>query len=47
MAACPLERIVDNAQKIATVSSRLKQPIKGDVMEDLESLSNVYLELVK
>lgn len=47
MTACPLERIANNAQKIATVSSRLKQPIKGGVMEDIESLSNVYLELVK
>ena len=47
MAASPLERIADHAQKIATVASRLQQPIKGDVMENIESLSNTYLELVK
>ena len=47
MAASPLERIADHAQKIATVASRLQQPIKGDVMENIESLSNAYLELVK
>ena len=47
MAASPLERIAAHAQKIAAVASSLQQPIKGDVMENIESLSNAYLELVK
>lgn len=47
MAASPLERIADHAQKIATVAARLQQPIKGDVMEDIEGLSNAYQGLVE
>jgi len=47
MAASPLERIADHAQKIANVASKLQQPVKGNVMEDLEDLNNAYIELVK
>jgi phosphate uptake regulator len=47
MAAGPLERIADHAQKIANVASKLRQPIKDKVMEDIEALNNTYMELVK
>ena len=47
MAASPLERIADHAQRIATVASKLQQPINGDVMGDIEDLNNAYIELVK
>lgn len=47
MAASPLERIADHAQRSATVASKLQQPINGDVMGDIEDINNAYIELVK
>ena len=47
MAASPLERIADHAQKIANVASKLKHPIKDNVVEDIEALSKAYMELVR
>ena len=47
MAASPLERIADHAQRIATVASKLQQPINDDVMGDIEDINNAYIELVK
>ncbi|MGB9939487.1 PhoU domain-containing protein [Methanosarcina sp.] len=47
MAASPLERIADHAQKIANVASKLQQPVSDKVTEELEKLNNAYIELVK
>jgi phosphate uptake regulator len=47
MAASPLERIADHAQKIANVALKLQQPVSDKVMEDIEKLNNAYIELVK
>ncbi len=47
MAASPLERIADHSQRIANVASKLQQPIKDNVIEDVETLNNAYMELVK
>lgn len=47
MAASPLERIADHAQKIANVASKLRQPVSDNVMEEIEKLNNAYMELVK
>jgi phosphate uptake regulator len=47
MAASPLERITDHVQRIANVASRMKHPVKGNVMADIEDLNNAYAELVK
>lgn len=47
MAASPLERIADHAQRIAKVASKLQHPIKNDVIEDVEILNEAYVELVK
>ncbi len=47
MAASPLERIADHSQRIANVASKLQQPIKDNVIEDVEALNDAYMELVK
>ena len=47
MAASPLERIADHAQRIANVASKMQHPVKGNVMADIEDLNNAYAELVK
>ena len=47
MAASPLERIADHAQRIANVASKMQQPVNDNVMEDIETLNNAYMELVK
>lgn len=47
MAASPLERIADHAQRIANVASKLETAVRADVMEEIEDLSNTYMELVK
>lgn len=47
MAASPLERIADHAQKIANVASKLQEPVNDTVMEELEKLNAAYMELVK
>lgn len=47
MAASPLERIADHAQIIANVASKLQQPVKDNVMEEIEDLNNAYMGLVK
>lgn len=47
MAASPLERIADHAQRIAKVASKLQHPIKNDVIEDIEILNEAYVELIK
>ncbi len=47
MAASPLERIADHAQKIANVASKMQQPVDEKVMEEIERLNNAYLELIK
>ncbi len=47
MAASPLERIADHAQRIANVASKLQQPVRENVMEDIEALNDTYMELVK
>jgi phosphate uptake regulator len=47
MAANPLERIADHAQKIANVVSKLQQPVSNEVLEEIEKLNNAYMELVK
>ena len=47
MAATPLERIADHSQRIANVASKIKEPIREDVMDVIEDLNNTYMELVK
>ncbi len=47
MAASPLERIADHAQKIANVASKLQPPVSDKVMEEIEKLNDTYIELVK
>jgi phosphate uptake regulator len=47
MAASPLERIADHAQRIANVASKMQHLVKGSVMADIEDLNNAYAELVK
>ncbi len=47
MAASPLERIADHAQRIANVASKMQQPVNDNVIEDIEKLNNAYMELVK
>jgi phosphate uptake regulator len=47
MAAGPIERIADHSQRIATVASKMQEPIRKDVMEVVEDLSNTYMELVE
>jgi phosphate uptake regulator len=46
MAANPLERIADHAQKIANAASKLQQPVNDKVMENIEKLNDAYIELV-
>lgn len=47
MAASPLERIADHAQKIANVVSKLQRPVSDNVMKEIEKLNNAYIKLVK
>lgn len=47
MAASPLERIADHAQKIANIALKLQQPVSDSVMEKIEKLNNAYMELVE
>lgn len=47
MAASPLERIADHAQKIANIASKIQQPVSNNVMEDIEKINTAYMELVK
>lgn len=47
MAASPLERIADHAQKISNAASKLQEPVNDTVMEELEKLNAAYMELVK
>lgn len=47
MAASPIERIADHSQRIANVASKMQEPVREDVMEIIEDLSNTYMELVK
>jgi phosphate uptake regulator len=47
MAASPLERIADHAQKIADATSKLKEPVNDKVMEEIDKLNAAYMELVK
>ncbi len=47
MAASPLERIADHAQKIANVASKLQEPVNYKVMVELEKLNAAYMELVE
>ncbi len=47
MAASPLERIADHAQRIANVASKMQPPVNDNVIEDIETLNNAYMELVK
>ena len=47
MAASPLERIADHAQRIANVALKMQQPVNDNVMEAIEKLNNTYMELVK
>ena len=47
MAASPLERIADHAQRIANVASKMQPPVNDNVMEDIETLNNAYIELIK
>lgn len=47
MAASPIERIADHSQRIATVASKMQEPVRKDVMEAIEDLSSMYMELVE
>lgn len=47
MAASPLERIADHAQRIANITLMLRQPVDEKVMEDIETLNSTYIELVR
>jgi phosphate uptake regulator len=47
MAASPIERIADHSQKIATVASKMQEPVREDVMEVIEDLSSTYMGLVE
>ncbi|AKB19796.1 transcriptional regulator PhoU [Methanosarcina sp. WWM596] len=47
MAASPIERIADHSQRIANVASKMQEPVREDVMEVIEDLSNTYMELVQ
>ena len=47
MAASPLERIADHAQRIANVASKMQPPVNDNVIEDIETLNNAYIELIK
>jgi len=47
MAASPIERIADHSQRIANVASKIQEPVREDVMEVIENLSNTYMELVQ
>lgn len=47
MAANPLERIADHAQKIANVASKLQRPVSNEVLEKIEKLNNAHIELVR
>lgn len=47
MAAGPLERIADHAQRIANIALILHQPVDGKVMEDIEELNSTYMDLVR
>ena len=46
MAAGPIERIADHSQRMATVASKMKEPVREDVMEVIEDLSSTYMKLV-
>lgn len=47
MAANPLERIADHAQKIANVASKMQHPVNNKVLEKIEKLNNAYIKLVR
>lgn len=47
MAASPLERIADHAQKIANVAPKLQHPVNDKMMEEIEELNDAYMKLVK
>jgi phosphate uptake regulator len=47
MAANPLERIADHAQRIANIASKLQHPVSNKVLEKIEKLNNAYIELVR
>ncbi|AKB54110.1 toxin-antitoxin system, toxin component [Methanosarcina sp. A14] len=47
MAASPLERIADHAQKIANTALKLQEPVNDKVMEEIDKLNAAYTELVK
>lgn len=46
MAAGPIERIADHSQRMATVASKMKEPVREDVIEVIEDLSSTYMKLV-
>nr|WP_288070554.1 phosphate uptake regulator PhoU [Methanolobus sp.] len=47
MAAGPIERIADHARKIAKVTSSLNEPIPDDIMEMIESTSELSRKVVE
>jgi phosphate uptake regulator len=47
MAAGPIERIADHARKIAKVTSMLDEPIPDDIMEMIETTSEVSRKVVE
>ncbi|WP_048135308.1 phosphate uptake regulator PhoU [Methanolobus tindarius] len=47
MAAGPIERIADHARKIAKVTSTLSEPIPDDIMEMIESTSELSRKVVE
>ncbi|WP_091710458.1 phosphate uptake regulator PhoU [Methanolobus vulcani] len=47
MAAGPIERIADHARKIAKVTTALNEPIPDDIMEMIESTSEISRKVVE
>lgn len=47
MAASPIERIADHAQKIANTALKMQEIVDDKVMEEVDKLNAAYMELVK